>query len=241
MLKKIGIGLIAGCLFMSSTALAAASEWQYMREEAGNKVYVDTASINRKGNLLTMREKQSLGTDTGKGSKSKLFYRQFDTENNKWRTTEIEVLDAAGRKLASQKKQGTWEKITPGSQVAADVQTCEDYAKRGGPWSYVKEINTIASKFFNPATLKKGKKDSLEVWEKLEMKKETGGVKTILSHVRYFVKTGKASTLYNCEFNGKGQLVKSGQVVDEWGLDNDAYGEYIGNDLAKYFNNNHKK
>ena len=27
-LKKIGIGLIAGCLFMSSTALAAASEWQ---------------------------------------------------------------------------------------------------------------------------------------------------------------------------------------------------------------------
>jgi hypothetical protein len=240
-IKKIGMGLVAVFLFMSSRVLAAGSNnWQYVRDEAGNKVYLDTASINKSGNLFSMTEKQDLLNANNKGHASKLIFKEFDTKNKQWRTTGMEVLNAKGLKVVAQKKHGKWEKITAGSQAAADLQTCENYARLSGPWSYVKEIQTTASKFFNPSSLKKGKQDSLEVWEKLEMKKETGGVKTILSHVRYFVKTGKASTLYNCEFNTQGQLIKAGPVVDEWGVSNDAYGEYIGNDLEKYYSG-HKK
>ena len=241
MLKKIGVGLVAGFLFMGSTALAAGPTWQYVREEAGNKVYLDTSSINKKGDVLSMTEKQEIAPAKGKSNNSKLIFKEFDTKKSQWRTTGVEVLNAKGNKLAGQKKQSQWTKITVGSQAALDVQTCENYALTKGPWSYVKEIGNTASKFFNPTTLQRGKKDSLEVWEKLELKKETGGVKVILSHVRYFVKTGKASTLYNCEFNSKGQLIKAETAVDEWGTADDTYGEYIGDDLAKYYTGNHKK
>lgn len=239
MFKKIGIGLVASFIFMGSTALAAASTWQYVRDEGGNRVYLDTASINRKGTLLSVTEKQDI---TGsKGAKSRLIYKQFDTKNHQWRTTGVEVLNAKGRKLASQRKHSKWEKIATGSQAATDAQIYTNYAQMQGPWSYVKDIGSTAAKFFNPSSLKKGKQDSLEVWEKLDLKKETGGVKVILSHVRYFVKTGKASTLYNCEFNSKGQLVKAGPAVDEWGVSDDTYGEYIGTELAKYYGSNRKK
>ena len=175
MIKKIGMGLVAVFLFMSSRVLAAGSNnWQYVRDEAGNKVYLDTASINKSGNLFSMTEKQDLLNANNKGHASKLIFKEFDTKNKQWRTTGMEVLNAKGLKVIAQKKHGKWKKITAGSQAAADLQTCENYARLSGPWSYVKEIQTTASKFFNPSSLKKGKQDSLEVWEKLEMKKETG-------------------------------------------------------------------
>lgn len=236
-LKKISLGLITGFLLLSGSAWAATPTWEYVREEAGSKIYLDTSSIMKKGSVLTMREKQDVTTGN---AKSKIVYKQFDTDKEQWRTTEVEVLNAQGRKLAAQKKNGKWEQITKDSQAASDIALCNNYGQLKGPWSYAKNIGDTAAKYFNPATLKKGKQDSLEVWEKLDLKKETGGVKVILSHVRYFVKTGKASTLYNCEFDSKGHLVKAGPAVDEWGLDSDTYGEYLGNDLAKYLGVKHK-
>ena len=240
MLKKIGLGLLTGLVIMSGSAFAASSNWQLVREEAGNKIYVDTGSINKKGSLLKMTEKEEIaGTTTN--SKNKLTHKEFNTEKKQWRTTATEVLNAKGKKLAGQKGQGKWSPITKGSQAAADVQLCEDYGQKQGPWSYVKDTGSTAAKFFNPSSLKKGKNDSLEVWEKLELKKETNGVKTIISHVRYFPKTGKASTLYNCEFSSKGRLLKAGPAVDEWGVSDDVYGEYIGNDLVNYLGGKRKK
>lgn len=239
MLKKILVtGLCALSIFSAGVA-SAAPHWQLWGDQGVCTLYFDIASLHRSGNLLTVTEKEDLPQVDNKGVKGSYFHRQYDTKKNAWRTVGRQVYNAKGKVVMGNKKQEPWQKIKKSSPAMHQMDYLLATSRQQGPWMKVKNIGSLAVKSYNYETIKKSGKNTYEVWERLDMNKVSGEIKTVITLVKYDLQKQTASTLYTCNFNAQGELVNASGDVDNWSAANDTYGEYIGQDVKAFYEEHH--
>lgn len=239
MQKKILTCLAAAlfCLNTGSLALAATANWQ---NRSGGTVY-DTNSLRRIGSVVEVTERSTAGVNN-KGAKLTVLQNQYDVEGQKWRTVNTQLFNGKGVKLVERKGPNKWQTYQAGSAQAVNAQFYADSTRLQGNWIQAKTINEAVI-YFDAATIKHNGKDGIDVWEKTVINKaaNTNEVKSVVSHMKYNLKTRKVDTVYNCNFNAQGTLLKASAELDSWGADNDPYGEYIGKELHEYLKKNKEK
>ncbi len=234
MLRKIlATALVITALGSCTIASAAVRHWQQWGAKGENQLYFDLNSLQRLNDVLVVQEKEDKSKTDAKGIRGAIFSREYNFKKNQYRTVSKQLYNAQGKILITNKKVEPWQKITAQSQAASQMEFLLASSRLQGPWTQVKNIGTLAVKYYNPATLKETKKNVLEVWEKLEMNKVTNQTKTVVSFVRYDVAKETATTLYTCEYNAKGELLTAKADIDNWGAKDDSYGEYIGKELKQ--------
>jgi hypothetical protein len=238
MLHKLIAAFLLAATFSGTAFAAGVAHWQLWGDKGNGKLYFDLNSLERVGNIVTVQEKEEKTQADAKGIKSEILGRQYDVKKSQCRTFTRQLYNAKGKMMVTNKKVESWQKIAPQSTQAAQMEYLLAASRIQGPWNQVKNIGNVAVKFYNPSTLKETKKDVLEVWEKLELNKVEKQTKSIVSLVRYDVAKGTATTLYTCEFNARKELLSAKADIDNWGVKDDTYGEYIGNELKQKL---HKK
>jgi len=236
MQKKIITCLATALFCLNTTGLVLAANWQ---GRPGGTFY-DASSLQKAGNIVEVAEKNTKLVNS-RGAQSAIVRTQYDTEGKKWRVVDTQLFNSKGIKLIEKKSHGKWQKYTNGSAQDINAKFYEDCARLQGNWVQAKVIGTQAVKFFDSSNVQKTGKDGIDVWEKLVLNTESKGIKTIVSHMQYNLKTKKVTTVYNCNFDKNGVLLSSATDNDVWGADNDPYGEYIGKELNEYLKQNKKK
>jgi len=217
------------CAFASNSV----RHWQLWGDKESGKLYFDLNTLQRNNDIITVQEKEDKNTINAKGVKGEILSREYNFKKNQYRTVSKQLYNAQGKTLVTNKKVDPWQKIAPQSTLASQMEFLLAASRLQGPWVKVKNVGDLAVKYYNPTTLKETKKNILEVWEKLELNKVTNNTKTLVSFVRYDVAQGTATTLYTCDYNAKEELLTAKADIDNWGVKNDTYGEYIGKELQQ--------
>ena len=227
-------------LVFSGTAFAASS-WSPVKGTEGTTVLADLSNIKKNGDIIEVLEQYNNAQADAKGIKRTDYIRQYNLDDKKVRTISTSLYNAKGMRVATKKAGTKWEKVKAKTFQEENMNYYSDCARKLGSWEKAKDIGDVAVKYFDAATIKRKGSNVIDVWEKLKLNKVTNNIKSVVSHVQYDKKAHRATTVYTCNYDAKGNLVSANSNIDKWSSMEDTYGEYIADLLDKHLSNKKKK
>lgn len=221
---------------------AEAVHWMPLGQTEEGLVSMDRDSIKvQSESSVKVWEKVMRPHADKKGVAGELRHQEYDMKKKMWRRLSTYSLNKRGKKIGGSRKIGEWQPFEPMTPLFTRARYERDYAHLQGPWVFIRTLPGLGKKYFNPQTLEKKGRDTYVVWEKTAMRQPVNGTSILLSQTRYDLGSKKARTLYLCTFDAGEVMTDHYAVSDVWDQKSDQYGEYIGEQIAAYYQKHHKK
>ena len=219
-----------------------AVHWINLGQTEEGLVSMDRDSLQvRSESSVKVWEKVIWSKANAKGVAGELRHQEYDMKKKQWRRLSTYSLNRRGKKVQGNRKIGEWQPFEPMTPLFTRARYERDYAHLQGPWVFIRTLPGVGKKYFNPKSLEKKGRDTYVVWEKTVMQHPVNGTSILLSQTRYDVNNKKARTLYLCTFDKKEVMLDYYAVSDAWSASDDQYGEYIGEQIAAYYQKHPQK